>query len=36
VLKHDTVLYAKQNYAEMGGGGEWEVSPSAIPCRWVT
>lgn len=21
-LKHDTVLYAKQNYAEMGGGGE--------------
>ena len=20
-LKHDTILYAKQNYAEMGGGG---------------
>lgn len=23
-LKHDTVLYAKQNYAEMGGGGDEE------------
>lgn len=24
-LKHDTVLYAKQNYAEMGGGGDVKV-----------
>jgi hypothetical protein len=24
-LKHDTVLYAKQVYAEMGGGGEEQV-----------
>jgi hypothetical protein len=24
-LKHDTILYTKQNYAEMGGGGEGEI-----------
>jgi len=24
-LKHDTILYAKQNYAEMGGGGMEEI-----------
>ena len=23
-LKHDTILYAKQNYAEKGGGDDWE------------
>jgi hypothetical protein len=22
-LKHDTLLYVKQNYAEMWWGGEW-------------
>lgn len=26
-LKHDTLLYAKQSYAEAGGGGECEVKP---------
>ena len=31
-LKHDTVLYAKQSYAEMGGGGEWEVEPFKKPA----
>lgn len=30
-LKHDTVLYSKQSYAEMGGGGEWEVEPFRKP-----
>ena len=30
-LKHDTVLYAKQSYAEMGGGGEWVVEPFRKP-----
>jgi hypothetical protein len=30
-LKHDTVLYAKQNYAEMGGGDEWVVVPFDRP-----
>jgi hypothetical protein len=30
-LKHDTVLYAKQNYAEMGAGGEWMVEPFRLP-----
>ena len=30
-LKHDTVLYAKQNYAEMGGSGEWVSEPFGNP-----
>ncbi len=30
-LKHDTVLYAKQSYAEMGGGGEWAAEPFGKP-----
>jgi hypothetical protein len=30
-LKHDTVLYAKQSYAEMGDGGEWVVVPFDRP-----
>jgi hypothetical protein len=30
-LKHDTVLYAKQNYAEMGAGSEWKVEPFRNP-----
>ena len=30
-LKHDTVLYAKQNYAEMGGGGDWGPEPFRAP-----
>ena len=30
-LKHDTVLYSKQSYAEMGGGGYWEVEPFRNP-----
>lgn len=36
-LKHDTVLYAKQSYAEMGDGGEWEVEPfrNPIPRGYV-
>jgi len=29
-LKHDTLLYAKQSYAEMGGGGD-ETNPPANP-----
>ena len=29
-LKHDTLLYAKQNYAEMGGGGG-EGTPPPVP-----
>ncbi|MBQ6437896.1 DUF3160 domain-containing protein, partial [bacterium] len=33
-LKHDTLLYAKQNYAEMGGGGDdCEVLP--VPYGYV-
>lgn len=36
-LKHDTVLYAKQSFAEMGDGGEWEVEPfrNPIPRGYV-
>ncbi|MDL2263786.1 DUF3160 domain-containing protein [Synergistaceae bacterium OttesenSCG-928-I11] len=30
-LKHDTVLYAKQGGAEMGGGGEWIAGDFAPP-----
>ena len=33
-LKHDTLLYAKQNYAEMGGGGE-EGTPPPVPKGFV-
>jgi len=33
-LKHDTLLYAKQNYAEMGGGGE-EGIPPPVPKGFV-
>jgi hypothetical protein len=33
-LKHDTLLYAKQNYAEMGGGGE-EGTPPPVPRGFV-
>jgi len=32
-LKHDTLLYAKQSYAEMGGGGEGEIPP--VPKGYV-
>lgn len=33
-LKHDTLLYAKQNYAEMGGG-EGEGTPPPVPKGFV-
>jgi hypothetical protein len=33
-LKHDTLLYAKQSYAEMGGGGEPE-NPPPVPKGYV-
>ncbi|MFZ0052181.1 MAG: DUF3160 domain-containing protein, partial [Desulfobaccales bacterium] len=33
-LKHDTLLYAKQNYAEMGGGGG-EGTPPPVPKGFV-
>jgi hypothetical protein len=33
-LKHDTVLYAKQSYAELGGGGE-EGTPPPVPKGFV-
>jgi Protein of unknown function (DUF3160) len=33
-LKHDTLLYAKQNYAEMGGGGD-EGAPPPVPKGFV-
>ncbi len=33
-LKHDTLLYAKQNYAEMGGGGD-EGTPPPVPKGFV-
>ncbi len=33
-LKHDTLLYAKQNYAEMGDGGE-EGTPPPVPKGFV-
>lgn len=29
-LKHDTLLYAKQSYAEMGGGGPEEKLPAVV------
>lgn len=32
-LKHDTLLYAKQSYAEMGGGGLTELPP--VPKGYV-
>jgi hypothetical protein len=34
-LKHDTVLYAKQNYAEMGEGGEGDRKPPPPPRGFV-
>ena len=33
-LKHDTILYAKQSYAERGGGGE-EGTPPPVPKGFV-
>jgi hypothetical protein len=33
-LKHDTVLYAKQSYAERGGGGD-EGTPPPVPRGFV-
>ncbi len=30
-LKHDTILYAEQSAAEMGGGGEFEIPPYIPP-----
>lgn len=33
-LKHDTLLYAKQSYAEKGAGGE-EVTPAPVPKGYV-
>ena len=30
-MKHDTVLYAKQSFAEMGGNGDWVVEPFDRP-----
>ncbi|MCX6758872.1 MAG: DUF3160 domain-containing protein [Candidatus Nealsonbacteria bacterium] len=33
-LKHDTLLYSKQSYAEMGAGGE-EGEPNPIPRGYV-
>jgi hypothetical protein len=33
-LKHDTLLYAKQSYAEMGGGGPLE-NPPPVPKGYV-
>ena len=30
-LKHDTVLYSKQSYTEMGAGGEWQSEPFGYP-----
>jgi hypothetical protein len=33
-LKHDTLLYAKQNYAELGDGGE-EGTPPPVPKGFV-
>ena len=34
-LKHDTVLYAKQNYAELGEGGESNAKPPPPPRGFV-
>lgn len=33
-LKHDTLLYAKQSYAEMGGGGD-DFPPLPVPKGYV-
>ncbi len=30
-LKHDTILYAEQSGAELGGGGEYAAGPFALP-----
>jgi len=32
-LKHDTLLYAKQSYAEMGAGGDGEIPP--VPKGYI-
>ena len=34
-LKHDTLLYAKQSYAEMGGGGDEPTKKPAVPKGYV-
>lgn len=34
-LKHDTLLYAKQSYAEMGGGGDDPLTKPAVPKGYV-
>ena len=34
-LKHDTLLYAKQSYAEMGAGGPGEEAIPAVPKGYV-
>lgn len=35
-LKHDTLLYAKQSYAEMGGGGGYDFPPAKpVPKGYV-
>lgn len=34
-LKHDTLLYAKQSYAEMGGGGEEPPMVPPVPMGYV-
>lgn len=34
-LKHDTLLYAKQSYAELGAGGPEPVTPPPVPKGFV-
>ncbi len=34
-LKHDTLLYAKQSYAELGAGGPDEQTPPPVPKGFV-
>ncbi len=34
-LKHDTLLYAKQSYAELGGGGDGELEKPPVPKGYV-
>lgn len=34
-LKHDTLLYAKQSYAELGAGGPDEQAPPPVPKGFV-
>lgn len=38
-LKHDSILYAKQTYAEMGGGGDFEptfrTKPLPLPVNYI-